>query len=537
MMNSEITRIKCPKEPARSSWHRSMTASACTLWMALMTPAVGQTINVPATTTLAGKIDLGLLAPNAQVRVTASGSIELYAPNYYQAFADGSLAAPLTSGVITWTAENGPYPTFAGGDGINRYRGGGTNWTGSLWTELGARSTDTLNPNTIRFGTLVGTFKSSPAAADWFVLGQDTVVTAPPTGARLYAAVLDCGAGCYADNRGSYRVTIGARVHSLRDDFNATRNPSGPWSYGFRLATDTPGAFTRFTRSFFPTLVSLGGWDGFSQYGDVLPATNKNFSSINTVTDGATVCQPGEVLGHPGLTRDYVARFIAPVSGLFTLSGSFRGMSVAGTTSTVLIHHETTLLFQADVIGYQTVVNMPAQQVFLTVGDAIDLAVTKGVDYNSDSTGLNLLIEEPCIGITVEPEPRSTCPSGAASFSVTAAGVGPITYQWRKNSIAIDTIANPSAAAATLTLTNLGPADAANYDCIVTNACGSITSNAATLSVCAGDINCDESVDFGDFLAFFNCYDAEQSCADIDGNPGTDFGDFLAFFNAYDAGC
>jgi hypothetical protein len=54
---------------------------------------------------------------------------------------------------------------------------------------------------------------------------------------------------------------------------------------------------------------------------------------------------------------------------------------------------------------------------------------------------------------------------------------------------------------------------------------------------CPTDLDGVRGVDFGDFLAFFNCYDAEQSCADIDGNPGVDFGDFLVFFNGYDAGC
>jgi hypothetical protein len=54
---------------------------------------------------------------------------------------------------------------------------------------------------------------------------------------------------------------------------------------------------------------------------------------------------------------------------------------------------------------------------------------------------------------------------------------------------------------------------------------------------CPSDINRDREIDFGDFLAFFSCYDTETPCADIDGNPGVDFGDFLAFFNGYDTGC
>jgi hypothetical protein len=54
---------------------------------------------------------------------------------------------------------------------------------------------------------------------------------------------------------------------------------------------------------------------------------------------------------------------------------------------------------------------------------------------------------------------------------------------------------------------------------------------------CLADIDNSQEVDFGDFLAFFNCYDQGDVCAEIDGSSGIDFGDFLAFFNSYDAGC
>jgi alpha-amylase len=57
------------------------------------------------------------------------------------------------------------------------------------------------------------------------------------------------------------------------------------------------------------------------------------------------------------------------------------------------------------------------------------------------------------------------------------------------------------------------------------------------VDLCPSDINDDGEIDFGDFLAFFNCYDTEDACADIDENPGVDFGDFLSFFNGYDSGC
>lgn len=54
---------------------------------------------------------------------------------------------------------------------------------------------------------------------------------------------------------------------------------------------------------------------------------------------------------------------------------------------------------------------------------------------------------------------------------------------------------------------------------------------------CAAEVDGNPGVDFGDFLAFFNCFDQLLPCGDVDGVPGVDFGDFLAFFNAFDGGC
>ena len=74
------------------------------------------------------------------------------------------------------------------------------------------------------------------------------------------------------------------------------------------------------------------------------------------------------------------------------------------------------------------------------------------------------------------------------------------------------------------------------YNTLINEGTVDVPTNLLSLT-CRADIDGVPGVDFGDFLAFFNCYDASDACGDIDGVPGTDFGDFLAFFNAYDAGC
>lgn len=67
-----------------------------------------------------------------------------------------------------------------------------------------------------------------------------------------------------------------------------------------------------------------------------------------------------------------------------------------------------------------------------------------------------------------------------ASFSVTATGTAPLSYQWRKNNSNI-----PGATAATFTINNTQSTDAGSYSVVVSNSSGSVTSQTATLTVSA----------------------------------------------------
>ncbi len=86
--------------------------------------------------------------------------------------------------------------------------------------------------------------------------------------------------------------------------------------------------------------------------------------------------------------------------------------------------------------------------------------------------------------ITAHPQNAVICAGANVTFSVTANGNGTLHYQWRKNG------ANVGADSNTLPLTNVPAADDnAQIVCVVTDDCGSVTSNAATLRVFAGTPN------------------------------------------------
>lgn len=152
--------------------------------------------------------------------------------------------------------------------------------------------------------------------------------------------------------------------------------------------------------------------------------------------------------------------------------------------------------------------------------------------------------------ITSQPESESACIGTQVSLSILATGTGTLEFHWRHDANEIDVAENPSAATPTLVIDGLQAHDAGLYDCVVTNSCGSIVSDAATLSVvnlgdpgceicvegCPADFDGNGGVDGGDLGAFFNAYELGSGCADVDHNGGVDAGDIGYFIQVFEAG-
>ena len=84
--------------------------------------------------------------------------------------------------------------------------------------------------------------------------------------------------------------------------------------------------------------------------------------------------------------------------------------------------------------------------------------------------------------ITTQPDGMAAISGTNVQLSVVATANGtPITYQWRFNGTAIS-----GATGATLNLTNVTAANAGSYTVVVLTSAGSVTSNAATVTVTAG---------------------------------------------------
>ncbi len=173
----------------------------------------------------------------------------------------------------------------------------------------------------------------------------------------------------------------------------------------------------------------------------------------------------------------------------------------------------------------------------------------------------------PCTGASVvqQPSAASACRTGSAGFGVTAAGTGPMTYQWQRETIPNSgifvlltdgptaswdgggagvgaTVSGSSTASLTIAADTahnrgLSAAHAVRYRCTVTNACGGASSAGAQLSVCTPDFNCDGAANSQDFFDFLNGFFASASGADFNGDGAVNSQDFFDFLNAFFAGC
>lgn len=142
--------------------------------------------------------------------------------------------------------------------------------------------------------------------------------------------------------------------------------------------------------------------------------------------------------------------------------------------------------------------------------------------------------------ITQHPTPQTVSTGGTASFSVAATGDGTLSYRWQKGGTDLSDGGHYSGVTTTtLAVSNADSSDAASYRCVVTGACGSATSNVATLTVrttVPADFDADGDVDLVDFATFQGCFNGPNrpiapACAgaDFDHDNDVDLMDFATF--------
>lgn len=181
-----------------------------------------------------------------------------------------------------------------------------------------------------------------------------------------------------------------------------------------------------------------------------------------------------------------------------------------------------------------------------------------GSQFFSSEAGVvqRFTLDGPAIQVASSgPTNVAICPQGNFSALATAYGQQPMTYQWRKDGEAIAVAANLWAQSEQLIVGDVQTSDEGVYDCVVTSACGTVTTSGITVTRLAeGSPGCElsgcDSIDFNNNQLFPEDQDVVDlffvfaggecgSCNDIDYNNNGVFPedqDIMDFFNVLAGG-
>ena len=122
---------------------------------------------------------------------------------------------------------------------------------------------------------------------------------------------------------------------------------------------------------------------------------------------------------------------------------------------------------------------MPAQPI--NAGNYAVIVTNSAASVTSAVAVLTVLTPP---AITTQPQSLTNAAGTTASFSATATGGAPLSYQWRFNGVNLANGGRISGATTTtLTISGVQPADAGSYTLVVSNGAGNVTSGVATLTV------------------------------------------------------
>jgi hypothetical protein len=112
-------------------------------------------------------------------------------------------------------------------------------------------------------------------------------------------------------------------------------------------------------------------------------------------------------------------------------------------------------------------------------GALFSVVVSNSVGNVTSNSATLTVNPDPAPAITSQPASQTITAGQTATFSVTASGTAPLTYQWQKNGVAISGATSSSYTTPAETTSDNG----AQFSVIVSNSAGTATSNSAVLTV------------------------------------------------------
>ena len=361
-----------------------------------------------------------------------------------------NLAGSVTSSVAPLTVVSSPTITtppanvavVAGGSASFTVTAAGSAPLGYFWLKNGSPLANAGNISGATAATLNISTVATADAGSYSVIVSNSLGTATSAGATLTVAVPPA----ITTSPASATLLAGSNV-----SFTVAASGTAPLNFqwlknGAAIAGATAATLT---------LANVSAADAANYSATVTNAVGTATSGTATLT----VLVPPSITSPPAGTNVLLgnpAVFSATAGGTAPLNFQWlkNGVAISGATSNVLTLSAVTT---NDAGNYSVVVTN-------TVGSIA-----------SSSAALAVLVPP---AIVTQPTAASVVAGNSASFTVTASGTAPLTYQWLKNGAAIS-----SATSATLTLTKVSTNDAAAYSVVVANAAGSATSGSAVLTV------------------------------------------------------
>ncbi|HLP76591.1 MAG TPA: immunoglobulin domain-containing protein, partial [Candidatus Paceibacterota bacterium] len=238
--------------------------------------------------------------------------------------------------------------------------------------------------------------------------------------------------------------------------WEATGLPSG-------LALTGTSGSTLWTIAGTPTVTGVYNV-GLKAKGQVTDGASRTVTNVLTITlvAGAAPPTPPSITTQPvsvTTTQGLSATFSVTATGTAPLSYQWRfnNANLSGKTASSLTFNPVST---ANAGNYSVVVS------------------NSGGSVTSSVVSLTVVVPVTPPSITSQPTSLVTTQGLSASFSVGASGTAPLSYQWRFNNANLSGKTTSS-----LTLNPVSTANAGNYDVIVSNSGGSVTSSVVSLTV------------------------------------------------------
>ena len=199
---------------------------------------------------------------------------------------------------------------------------------------------------------------------------------------------------------------------------------------------------------------------GFKMYRDY----DGNLGSFGDTSIPATSSDTSKVAAYVSRDSTHAGRYVIVALNRSTSAQDvgFSGLAVSGTAKVYRVAGTN----PAPVFVGQVPANLASWVVSLPALSVSTIEIT-----SSDTTPV-------APAISAQPQSATVTAGTSVSFSVTATGTAPLSYQWRKDGASIT-----NALSSTYSIASAQAGDAGNYTVVITNSAGSVTSNAAALTV------------------------------------------------------